>query len=139
MFRRSSRCVHDAQKAAQMRAIDYFDKGAAACPERTAIIDQDPRYTYCEMREFTDRIARAMWSNGLQGEQRAASYSPNEQRVLFCMLGLLRAGAVWVPVNSRNAQDANVEYMNYVEVSWLFYHSEYSDDVREMQARVPSL
>ncbi len=122
-----------------MRAIDYFDKGAAAYPERTAIIDQDIRYTYREMREFTDRIARAMWSQGLQGEQRAAIYSPNDARVLFCMLGLLRAGAVWVPINSRNAQDANVEYMNYAEVSWLFYNSEYSDNVREIQVRVPSL
>jgi fatty-acyl-CoA synthase len=122
-----------------MRAIDYFDKGAAAYLERTAIIHQDIRYTYREMREFTYRIACAMSANGLRGEQRAAIYSPNDARVLVCMLGLLRAGAVWVPINSRNAQDANVDYLNYAEVSWLFYHSSYRDNVREMRLRVPSL
>jgi len=122
-----------------MRAIDYFDRGAAAYLERTAIIDQGMRYTYREMREFTYRIARAMLSNGLEGEQRAAIYSPNDARVLVCMLGLLRAGAVWVPINSRNAQDANVDYMNYAEVSWLFYHSSYRDHVRQMKRLVPSL
>src|ERR1700684_777522 len=122
-----------------MRAIDYFDKGAAAYAERTAIIDQDIRYTYREMSEFTDRIARAMWSNGLQDEQRAAIYSPNDARVLFCMLGVLRAGAVWVPITSRNAPEANAEYMVYAEVSWLFYHSSYRDRIEDLKARVPTL
>ena len=96
-----------------MRAIDYFDKGADACPGRTAIIDGESRYTYQEMREVTRRIARAMSANGLNGEERAAIYSPNDARVLFCMLGVLRAGAVWVPINSRNAPEANAEYMVY--------------------------
>jgi acyl-CoA synthetase (AMP-forming)/AMP-acid ligase II len=55
------------------------------------------------------------------------------------MLGLLRAGGVWVPINFRNAIDANVEYLNYVETSWLFYHSKFRDAVREVRQRVPSL
>jgi fatty-acyl-CoA synthase len=122
-----------------MRAIDYFDKGADAFPERTAIVGGETRYTYREMREFTHRIARAMWARGLRGEERAAIYSPNDPRVLFCMLGILRAGAVWVPINSRNALDANIQYMNYVEVSWLFYHSSYRDQAQEIMQRVPSL
>ncbi|MGB8542688.1 MAG: AMP-binding protein [Candidatus Acidiferrales bacterium] len=122
-----------------MRAIDYFDKGADTYPDRTAIIDRDTRYTYREMREFTHRIARAMWAHGLRGEERAAIFSPNDPRVLFSMLGALRAGAVWVPINSRNALDANIQYMNYVEVSWLFYHSSYRDQIREIKQRVASL
>src|SRR6202451_2449159 len=122
-----------------MRAIDYVDKGADACPGRTAIIDGESRYTYQEMREVTRRIARAMRANGLSGEERAAIYSPNDARVLFCMLGILRAGAVWVPINSRNAADANAEYMIYAEVSWLFYHSSYRDRVDELKVHVPTL
>ncbi len=122
-----------------MRAIDYFDKGADAFPDRTAIIDGETRHTYSEMRGFTYRIARAMWARGLRGEERAAIYSPNDPRVLFCMLGILRAGAVWVPINSRNALDANIQYMKYVEVSWLFYHSSYRDQAQEIVHGVPSL
>jgi len=122
-----------------MRAIDYFDKGADANSERTAIVDRESRYTYREMREITHRIARAMKANGLNGEERAAIYSPNDARVLICMLGILRAGAVWVPINSRNAPEANAEYMAYAEVSWLFYHSSYREQVDELKARVPTL
>jgi fatty-acyl-CoA synthase len=122
-----------------MRAIDYFDKGADAYADRTAIVDGEARYTYKEMRGFTHQIARAMWAAGLRDEERAALFSPNDPRVLFCMLGILRAGAVWVPINSRNALEANIEYMKYVEVSWLFYHSSYRDSVHEIRLRVSSL
>jgi acyl-CoA synthetase (AMP-forming)/AMP-acid ligase II len=122
-----------------MRAIDYFDKGADAYPDRTAIIDGAKRYSYAETRALTEKIARAMRVAGLAGQERAAIYSPNDARVLFCMLGILRAGAVWVPINYRNAADAIVAYMNYVATSWLFYHSSYAEAVEQVKANVPTL
>jgi fatty-acyl-CoA synthase len=122
-----------------MRAIDYFDKGAEANPTRTAIVDGDLRMNYREARDITIRIARAMLANGLHGEETAGIYSHNDARVLLSMLGIMRAGAVWVPINYRNAIDANVEYMNYVEMAWLFYHSAFRDHVAEIKSRVPSL
>src|SRR6202021_661994 len=122
-----------------MRAIDYFDKGAQAYADRTAIIDGDFRYSYRELKDASERIAGAMSAAGLQPESPVALYSPNDARVLFCMLGLLRAGGVWVPINYRNAADANIEYLNYIEASWLFYHSSFRDSVREIKSRVPSL
>ena len=122
-----------------MRAIDYFDKGAEAAPYQVALVEGDDRYTYREVRAITERIARAMWASGLSGQQPAAIYSPNDARVLFCMLGIMRAGAVWVPMNYRNAMDANVEYLNYVAADWLFYHSQFKVSVAEIAARVPTL
>ncbi len=122
-----------------MRAIDYFDKGADADPDRTAIVDGGLRMNYREAREITIRIARAMHASGLRGEEAAGIYSHNDARVLLSMLGIMRAGAVWVPINYRNAIDANVDYMNYVEMAWLFYHSAFRDSVTEIQSRVPSL
>src|SRR5271170_4794518 len=122
-----------------MPAIDYFDKPAEATPDRTAIIDGDLSYSYSDVPSASERIARAMWAAGLRGEQPVAIYSINDARVLLCMLGLMRAGGVWVPINYRNAPDANVKYLNYVKTSWLFYHSSYRDRVPELQARVPTL
>jgi fatty-acyl-CoA synthase len=122
-----------------MRAIDYFDKGADANPLRTAIIDREARYSYQEMRVITQRIARAMRADGLRGEERAAIYSQNNAQVLFCMLGIMRAGAVWVPINYRNSTDDIAAYMNYVTTAWLFYHSDFRENVAELRSRVPSL
>jgi fatty-acyl-CoA synthase len=122
-----------------MRAIDYFDKGAEAYADRTAVIDGDFRCTYRELKDASDAIARGMWAAGIQPEERVAIYSPNDARVLYCMLGLLRAGGVWVPINYRNASEANIEYLNYVEASWLFYHSSFRESVVEIKRRVPTL
>jgi fatty-acyl-CoA synthase len=122
-----------------MRAIDYFDKGAARFPQRCAIVAGDRRYSYAELREETKRIARGLLATGMHNGDRVAIYSPNDARVLPCMLGLLRAGAVWVPINYRNAVDANVEYLKYVETAWMFYHSAFSESVAEIRRRVPAL
>src|ERR1700687_420457 len=122
-----------------MRAIDYFDKGTEKFPNRTAIIDRATQYSYRETQEASHRIARAMWSAGLCGEERVAIFSPNDARILLCMLGLMRAGGVWVPVNHRNALDANVQFLNYSGTSWLFYHSSFQEHVREMKSLVRSL
>ena len=122
-----------------MRAIDYFDKGAEANLDRTAITDGNARWSYREMRGATQDIARAMYAQGLAGEETAGIYSHNDARVLLCMLGIMRSGAVWVPINYRNAVDANVEFMNYAGMAWLFYHSDFRGIVREIKSCVPSL
>ena len=122
-----------------MRAIDYFDKAAELYPRRIAVADDRRLYSYAEVQAMTLRIAWAMRKAGLGAGQGAGIYSINDARVLVCMLGLLRAGAAWVPINYRNAIDANVEYMNYVELPWLFYHSSFASEVAQMKSRVPSL
>jgi len=122
-----------------MRAIDYFDKSAEINPGRLAILDGSTRHSYSQVRLWSEQIARAMWKKGLRQEERAAIYSHNHPAVLFAMLGILRAGAAWVPMNYRNAADANVEYLKYSETRWLFYHSKFRDSVCEIQKRVPTL
>jgi len=122
-----------------MRAIDYFDKAAEAYPDREALIDGNTRLTYRELRTASERVARAMWAAGLLDEDRVAIFSPNDARVLVCMIALMRAGGSWVPINYRNAADANVEFMNYAEVRWLFYHSSFSEQANELRRRVPAL
>jgi hypothetical protein len=50
------------------------------------------QYSYLEAQQASQRIAKAMWAGGLRGEERVAILSPNDARVLLCMLGLMRAG-----------------------------------------------
>jgi acyl-CoA synthetase (AMP-forming)/AMP-acid ligase II len=120
-----------------MRAIDYFDKSADLYPGRIAIREGEQACSYREARQFSEQIARGMWAHGMEREERAAIYSHNHPAVLFCMLGILRAGAAWVPVNFRNAADANVEFLNYSKTTWLFYHSRFEEQVEDIRRRVP--
>jgi len=122
-----------------MRAIDYFDKGVEAFPDRIAVMDQATRFTYRHAQEASYKIARALWKGGIAGEEPAAILSINDARVLLCMLGIMRSGNVWVPLNPRNALDANVQFLNYSGTSWLFYDSSFRKQVHEIKAKVPGL
>jgi acyl-CoA synthetase (AMP-forming)/AMP-acid ligase II len=85
------------------------------------------------------RLAAALTARGLERQAPAAIMSPNHASVLVSLLGLWRAGAVWIPVNTRNALDANIAYLNYVGAAWLFYHSSHAEDAAAIKAQVPSL
>jgi len=122
-----------------VRCIDYFDKGVEIEPERLAIVDAELRYTFAEVQALTFKIASAMKAHGLEHQEHVAIYSPNHASVLITLLSLWRAAATWIPVNVRNGIDANAQYMNYVRTTWLFYHSQYSNEMDHLKASVPSL
>jgi acyl-CoA synthetase (AMP-forming)/AMP-acid ligase II len=122
-----------------VRSIDYFDKAAEAFSDRIALIDGETRLTYRELRVASEHLASAMIAAGLRDEERVAIYSPNDARVLVCMVAIMRAGGAWVPINYRNANDANIQFMNYAETRWLFYHSSFREQVLEMQSQIPGL
>ena len=122
-----------------MRSIDYFDKAATLHPHKLVLVAEEARYTYAEMQALSHRLAGAMLAAGLVNQERVAILSPNHGAILTALLGLWRAGAVWIPVNTRNALGANIAYLNYVRAGWLFYHSSYAADAREVKAHVPSI
>jgi fatty-acyl-CoA synthase len=122
-----------------MHAIDYFDKGASRNPDATAIICGSTSYSYREVSTASHQIAAALWSGGFRQEDRVAIYSPNNAQVLMCILGIMRAGGVWVPVNARNPLHVNVDYMDHTATTWLFYHSSFRGNISEITTRVPTL
>ena len=122
-----------------MRSIDYFDKSAQLHPDREVFVDGEARQTYAEAQAASHRIARAMRAQGVRHQEAVAIYSPNHASILVCMLGLWRAGAVWIPVNTRNALEANAQYLNYVHAGWLFYHSSHAEDAAALKAATPNL
>ncbi|MBO9668989.1 MAG: AMP-binding protein [Sphingobium sp.] len=122
-----------------MRSIDYFDKMVRLAPDRDILIAGGTRYSYGEMHVLSHRLAGAMHAGGLKHQEPVAIMSPNHGAILTALLGLWRAGAVWIPVNTRNALDANIAYLSYVRAGWLFYHSSLAEDARRVQREVPSI
>lgn len=124
-----------------MRAIDYFDRGHDRDPARAALIDADSGevYSFAETKRRTEQIAAALQANGFANQQPVALYAPNSAQLMIALLAIWRANGVWVPVNTRNAIDANAAYLNYVRCEWLFYHSSLADEVTELRALCPAL
>ena len=122
-----------------MRIIDYFDQGAELAPERLAIVAGDFSLNYRDAQARTRGIAAGLWARGFGLGHKVAVFSGNDPQAFLCMLGLWRAGGVWIPANVRNSLQSNGEYLDFVGAEWLFYHSDHADTVRQLQAAVPTL
>ncbi len=124
-----------------MRAIDYFDRGHDLDPNRAALIDVDlgTQQSFAEVKVLTEQIAAALQAQGFGNQQPLALYAPNSAQLMVVLLALWRANGQWVPVNTRNAIDANAGYLNYVRCEWLFYHSSLAEDVAQLRASCPGL
>jgi len=124
-----------------MRSIDYFDRGHDRDPDRTCLVDSasGDRHSFAEVRTLTERIATAMYANGFENQQPVALYGPNSAAIMIALLSIWRANGKWIPVNTRNAIDANAGYLNYVRCGWIFYHSSLAGDVAELRAKVGTL
>lgn len=124
-----------------MRAIDYFDRGHDLAPERPCLIDaaSGEALSFAQVKALTRRIAVALYAAGFRNQEPIALYGPNSATMMVALLAIWRANGQWVPVNTRNAIDANAAYLDYVSCGWLFYHSSQAGDVAALRARVPGL
>ena len=122
-----------------MRLIDFFDRGLMLNPNGPCLIESERVISYAEAADISHRVARAASASGMESGTKAAVYSPNQARVMECILGILRAGIIWLPINARNALEENIYVLNMLECDWLFYHSAFEAQVAEIKARTPSL
>jgi acyl-CoA synthetase (AMP-forming)/AMP-acid ligase II len=122
-----------------MRVIDFFDKGCALGEDAPLFVTLDGVETsYGRMQEWSRRIAAAMAAVGATAPH-VGIWAPNDPLAFAPWVGALRAGGCWVPINSRNLPEVNIEFMNTAEVDWLFYHSQFADVVPRVKAEAPTV
>lgn len=74
---------------------------AARLGDGEAIIDGDLRLSYADLDAAASKVAAALIGAGLAKGDRVAIWAPNSARWIVAALGLQRAGAVLIPVNTR--------------------------------------
>ena len=124
---------------APRRAIDIFDEGARRHPDRICFRFGDESLTYREVESLSHRVAAALAADGFGRGSHAAVLSANHPNAFVCVLGILRAGGVWLSINARNSTDENIRTLHDFDCDVLFYHSEFADLVAELPARAPSV
>ena len=88
--------------SAPARTIPTVTADAAArFAECTAIEDGPVSLTYAELADEARRFAAALVAGGIQPGDRVAIWAPNSVRWVVAVLGLWKAGAVLVPINTR--------------------------------------
>ncbi|MEW2546247.1 amino acid adenylation domain-containing protein [Streptomyces sp. NPDC047002] len=85
--------------AARRTVVDAFLAQAARTPERTAVVADDGRLTFAELLDRTERIAGLLAEEGVARGDRVAVALPRTSWTAATVLGVLRAGAVYVPLD----------------------------------------
>ena len=78
---------------------DYLRRWAKVQPDKTAIIFYGTELSYSELDSLSDKVARLLASLGIKHGDRVAVFMPNCPQFLIAFFGILKLGAVLVPVN----------------------------------------
>lgn len=119
--------------------VELVSRAVERFPDSVAFTGDDGTLTYRALHELSCRIANGLCAAGIGKGAKVGVYSPNSSVSFACVLGVLRAGAAWVPLNARNLVSENIALVQLTETDCLFVHSEFAAQVAEAAAEVPSL
>lgn len=78
---------------------EYLRERARCDPGRCLLIFYGRRFSYAEIDELSDRFAAFLLAEGITRGDRVAVMLPNCPQFMIAFFGILKAGAVHVPVN----------------------------------------
>ena len=78
---------------------EIFEKRADLCPGALAVVSAGERLTYLELEERANRLARHLRARGVGRGSRAAVLLPRSPDAYAALLGILKAGAAYVPLD----------------------------------------
>jgi len=77
----------------------FLDDSAQSNPNNTALIFYGKEITYKELKELSDKFARALQDLGIQKGDRVVLLLPNCPQFVIAFYGIMKAGAIPCPLN----------------------------------------
>lgn len=78
-----------------------LDQASERFPKKDAIVSEDRRISYGELRDRVDQIARSFLASGLRKADKVSVWLQNCPEWIFIQLALGKIGAILVPINTR--------------------------------------
>ncbi len=89
----------------QVCTHELFEKQAAATPNRIAVESQDISLTYQQLNESANRIGHYLLQQGVQTGDFVAIYMERSVDLLVGLMGILKAGGIYVPLDPANPKE----------------------------------
>ncbi|WP_296887644.1 non-ribosomal peptide synthetase [uncultured Methanobrevibacter sp.] len=90
--------------------LDAFNDNLAKCPDRGLVSFNENHYSYSEGAFIADKIAKRLINIGINKQDCVAFLLPRSEYYMFAVLGILSAGAVYVPLDE-NLPDKRMEFI----------------------------
>ncbi|MFE0153901.1 amino acid adenylation domain-containing protein [Nonomuraea sp. NPDC059007] len=84
---------------------EMVEASAATCPSSPAIVQGERTLTYAELDGRANRLAMMLRDSGVSGQDRVAICLEQSPELAVAVLGVLKAGAAYVPVDPEQPAD----------------------------------
>jgi acyl-CoA synthetase (AMP-forming)/AMP-acid ligase II len=122
-----------------VQLIDFFDRGARNFGARACLVADDFKMSFEQVQRASHAVAVYMRDRGAAAPTKVGVLSPNRPEAFIAILGLLRAGCAWVPLNARATREDLSHVVQLAECEWLFYHSRFAEHAAALAQSSPSL
>ncbi|GAA2052874.1 acyl-CoA synthetase [Williamsia deligens] len=117
----------------------YLDKGASLGPDAPCLTLGGESLTYGDVVDLSHAVARALRRSGVAPGDKVGILSANHPTSFACIFGIARAGAVWCPINPRNAAQENAELLDLIDCTALLFQPAFDDLVADIAPGLPKL
>jgi acyl-CoA synthetase (AMP-forming)/AMP-acid ligase II len=122
-----------------VNTTDFLNIAAAICPDRTAIVFEDRRYTFGQLNERVNRLANGLMKLGVQKGDRVSFLQVNCNQCVETYFAVAKAGAIYLPLNFR-AKEKELTYMlNTAEATTFIVGERYVPMIQSIRPEVKTL
>ncbi|HEX6746736.1 MAG TPA: amino acid adenylation domain-containing protein, partial [Longimicrobium sp.] len=118
---------------------ELFARKAAATPERTALVHGTERVSYAELDARANRLAHWLRASGAGPEVRVAVLLERTPELIVSLLGVLKAGAAYVPFDVANPAERLAYMIEDAQVSLVLTTSALAERLPESAAAIVRL
>ena len=114
----------------------YLDKGASLGPDAPCLTAAGRTLSYGQVVALTHAVARALRRSGVRPGDKVGILSANDPVAFACVFGIARAGAVWCPINPRNAAAETAELLALFDCRVLLHQESFAAPAKELDLDV---
>lgn len=85
--------------------VGIMRRQAKAVPDNTLVVYKDRSYTYRQVDEITERIARCLVSEGVRHEQAVGVMIDRSELMLIYSMAVMKAGGTYMPLDAHFPED----------------------------------
>jgi fatty-acyl-CoA synthase len=122
-----------------MSLFFYLEKGASLDPGAPCLTLDGISLSYGETVALAESVARALRRSGVAPGDKVGILSANDPTAFACVFGIARAGAVWCPINPRNAAGENAELLDLFDCTTLIFQPGFEELVGRIAPKLPKL